>query len=369
MTIGETIKKLRHEHGYTQEQLAEFLNISASAVSQWETDRVTPDLTQIPLLADLFEVSADVLLGIDVGNKQRRITELYQQIYETARTGEHPAAIQMLEEGLKKYPESCQLMELYISEVYLYCGLLEYPEQYKDRLNGYIDWVLSHSTDNRTRYSVISIACRYFADTGRETEAIALAESLPYASESRSQMLYGIYKGTKKYEILREIITGDYTYAVCMMGQLAEMCYDNGTPVYSEDEQVKIYHRQLAMLDLFFEQGDSDLLFFAQGKYYPNLRLAEIYAEHEDIDGMLHHLKEAAQYAQLFDTYDENKQHTSLLARNMVSGGIYRPRPQNTSYDMMKWLEDEKFDFVRHDKRYQQIYDKVRQTAEGEDKI
>lgn len=369
MTIGETIKKLRHEHGYTQEQLAEFLNISASAVSQWETDRVTPDLTQIPLLADLFEVSADVLLGIDVGNKQRRISELYQQIFEVARTGEHPAAIQMLEEGLKKYPESCQLMELYVSEVYLYCGLLENPEQYKDKLTGYIDWVLSHSTDNRTRYSVISIACRYFAETGRETEAITLAESLPYASESRSQMLYGIYKGTKKYEILREIITGDYTYAVCMMGQLAEMCYDNGTPVYSEDEQVEIYNRQLAMLDLFFEQGDSDLLFFAQGKYYPNLRLAEIHAEHEDIVGMLHHLEEAARYARLFDTYDENKQHTSLLARNMVSGGIYRPRPQNTSYDIMKWMADEKFDFARHDKRFQQIYDKVRQTAEGEDKI
>ena len=71
MSIGTTIKKLRRERSITQEQLAEYLGISTGAVSQWECDRTVPDITQIPILANIFEVSADILLEIDVGKSKR----------------------------------------------------------------------------------------------------------------------------------------------------------------------------------------------------------------------------------------------------------------------------------------------------------
>lgn len=38
MSIGSTIKKLRREQNMTQEQLAEYLGITANAVSQWECE-------------------------------------------------------------------------------------------------------------------------------------------------------------------------------------------------------------------------------------------------------------------------------------------------------------------------------------------
>ncbi len=38
MSIGTTIKKLRRERDMTQEQLADFLGITANSVSQWECD-------------------------------------------------------------------------------------------------------------------------------------------------------------------------------------------------------------------------------------------------------------------------------------------------------------------------------------------
>ena len=65
MSIGTTIKRLRRERDITQEQLAEYLGISTGAVSQWECDRTAPDITQLPLLANVFDVSADELLEID----------------------------------------------------------------------------------------------------------------------------------------------------------------------------------------------------------------------------------------------------------------------------------------------------------------
>ena len=66
MSVGTTIKKLRRERDMTQEQLAEYLGITANAVSQWECDKTSPDISQLPILANLFEVTTDFLLGVDV---------------------------------------------------------------------------------------------------------------------------------------------------------------------------------------------------------------------------------------------------------------------------------------------------------------
>ena len=71
MSIGTTIKKLRRERNITQEELADMVGVTACAVSQWECDRTAPDIAQIPVLATVFEVSADVLLEIDITKNKR----------------------------------------------------------------------------------------------------------------------------------------------------------------------------------------------------------------------------------------------------------------------------------------------------------
>ncbi len=61
-TIGAFISVLRKANGMTQRELAEQLNVSDKAVSRWERDEAMPDLTLIPVLADIFGVTADELL-------------------------------------------------------------------------------------------------------------------------------------------------------------------------------------------------------------------------------------------------------------------------------------------------------------------
>ena len=62
-TLGKRIAMLRKEKGLTQEQLAEKVGVSAQAVSKWENDVSCPDITLLPLLADILGVSVDELLG------------------------------------------------------------------------------------------------------------------------------------------------------------------------------------------------------------------------------------------------------------------------------------------------------------------
>lgn len=61
-TIGSFIAALRKANGLTQKQLADMLNVSDKAVSRWERDECAPDLSLIPVLAEIFNVTADEIL-------------------------------------------------------------------------------------------------------------------------------------------------------------------------------------------------------------------------------------------------------------------------------------------------------------------
>lgn len=61
-TIGSFLSALRKANGMTQKELAERLNVSDKAVSRWERDESYPDLTMIPIIADIFGVTSDELL-------------------------------------------------------------------------------------------------------------------------------------------------------------------------------------------------------------------------------------------------------------------------------------------------------------------
>ncbi|WJH36066.1 helix-turn-helix transcriptional regulator [Paenibacillus sp. CC-CFT747] len=57
------IRRLRKNHGLTQEQLAERLGVSYQSVSKWENKQSCPDIALVPLIAEVFRVSIDELFG------------------------------------------------------------------------------------------------------------------------------------------------------------------------------------------------------------------------------------------------------------------------------------------------------------------
>lgn len=61
-TLGKRIAELRKEKGLKQEALAEKLSVSPQAVSKWENDQSCPDISVLPLLAELLGVTVDQLL-------------------------------------------------------------------------------------------------------------------------------------------------------------------------------------------------------------------------------------------------------------------------------------------------------------------
>ena len=62
-TLGKRIASNRKRMHLTQDQLAEQLGVTAQAVSKWENDQSCPDITTLPRLAEIFNISTDELLG------------------------------------------------------------------------------------------------------------------------------------------------------------------------------------------------------------------------------------------------------------------------------------------------------------------
>ncbi len=64
MTIGEKIATLRKQNNFTQEDLADKLSVTPQAVSKWENDITSPDISLLPIIANLFHITTDELLGV-----------------------------------------------------------------------------------------------------------------------------------------------------------------------------------------------------------------------------------------------------------------------------------------------------------------
>ncbi|MDE5908426.1 MAG: helix-turn-helix domain-containing protein [Lachnospiraceae bacterium] len=62
MNFAEKLLKLRSQYGYSQEVLAEKLNVSRQAVSKWELGTTLPETDKVIAISDFFAVSTDYLL-------------------------------------------------------------------------------------------------------------------------------------------------------------------------------------------------------------------------------------------------------------------------------------------------------------------
>lgn len=70
MILADKIIKLRKKNGWSQEELAEKMQVSRQAVSKWEGAQTIPDIEKILMLGSLFGVTTDYLLKDEIENEE-----------------------------------------------------------------------------------------------------------------------------------------------------------------------------------------------------------------------------------------------------------------------------------------------------------
>ena len=82
MSIGKRISDLRKQYSYSQEYVADKVNVSRQAVSKWERGESLPDVTVLKQIADLFHVTVDSLLSDDQPQPAPAVRHNRQRIFQ-----------------------------------------------------------------------------------------------------------------------------------------------------------------------------------------------------------------------------------------------------------------------------------------------
>ena len=79
MEFNNKLYELRKQKGFSQEELANRLNVSRQTISKWEVGESTPDMEKLVAISDLFEMSLDEL----VKGEEPKLAEPSEQIVKS----------------------------------------------------------------------------------------------------------------------------------------------------------------------------------------------------------------------------------------------------------------------------------------------
>ena len=104
-TFGAMVAALRKEKGMTQLELAEKMGVTDKAVSKWERDLSFPDVSSIPKLAGILEVSVDELMqgkaAVNKRNKVAVLSSMLKGVNEEVQAKIAAAAEQLSKNGVE----------------------------------------------------------------------------------------------------------------------------------------------------------------------------------------------------------------------------------------------------------------------------
>jgi len=363
MNFGETIKKLRKQKDMTQEQLAEYLNISTQAVSRWETNTSLPDITLIPALANIFDVTSDVLLGIDITAKEKRIQEILDEANKHKSSGHHEKSAVILREALKEYPNSHKIMVNLMPDLWRLSNEAKTDEERKELKEEIIKFgekILAECTNDDDRHSAIQMLCYNYSDIGEIEKAVELAKKMPSSCISHESLLQSIYKGDKRFTQFQSNIFSKFDSALWEM-KCNNAPLDDGSFPYTKEELILIYKKVIAILEIIFE--DKNYGFCTQAMSWTYTDIATFYAQIGDYNNAIENLSFAVEYSIKNENYDPEKEYTCLLFRGKKFGGVMHNITSNDSMRQLEHMQNPAFDPIRQNAEFIEIEERLKKHA------
>lgn len=104
MYLSQNLRKYRIINNLSQEDVAEYLGITAQSVSKWERGESYPDITFLPALANIFATSVDLLIGMDTIRAEETRFNIHKKAIAYQRCGNYDAAEKTYRDALLIYP-------------------------------------------------------------------------------------------------------------------------------------------------------------------------------------------------------------------------------------------------------------------------
>lgn len=343
MQLGKRIKELRIENNLTQEELAEQLGVSFQAVSRWENDLTYPDITLLPILANMFDVTVDYLLDVDVMKKEAEIDAIIEEYFVLLNQGKIDENLILLENALKKYPNSFDLKDALL-HIYFTKGLDPDLKEYNDKAIKLANEILEKCVDDAIRYGAMQTLILIYTSRKELDKAKQIVEKLPMMVITSEWFWPDVLTGEDRIratqEIFKSFVDMFYIRLITTFGR---------KEVGKRDEALLKFKQ---FLDIVYENED-------YGFYH--LRLADIYkkcafdqARIQNKEKTLEYLNLSLKHIRLWTKMYENKEvlhHTSFLVDRLVDDSTKWSFSGEPDYelDLKQDLEKDIFEFLKDD--------------------
>lgn len=303
MKLNENIAALRREKGYTQEQLAEMLGVSTQAVSKWECAASMPDISLLPRLSEIFDVSVDYLLGCE-RNVHQTIDEAITEANALSKQSQHDESTALLARTLARYPGDNHLIFELAQHRFVNARHKDKPERETLlRLAEEGFETVMRNTENESRrawathfLSVIALSRREF-DKAREYNGKLLGGVGLYPRAMAVTIDMEEKANLDSVRLLNETVMGcifEYSLLIGLIAPYAQEHNDN-------ELAIREYGRAVRVLSEFNETGYFDLPLMQCHE-----TLARAYAWSDRPDEMISHLNLACDAAERYDSRKPN---------------------------------------------------------------
>lgn len=357
LSIGENIKLFRKAKDITQEQLAEMLNVSSQSVSRWELDICYPDMELLPMLAEIFEITVDKLLGVDNIAEKKKVDEYLNRFQIAINQGKIDECILIAREGVAEYPNNYTLLNKLMYALFVsgddtgnISNWKENMEKYDAEITSLGERIMKYCPDQKIRLEAISRLAFNHCEQGRKEIGKQIYEMLPPMILCRENQMWWSLEEDEKTSFLQKQIKKSYDMLYGFIWLLATC------GKLSPTDSLSVIKKAEELNNLITDGNHYNIDSWGNSRIHYDK--AKLYSKIGCKKSVYEQLELAARKAIDFDNRPETEEYNSLLLGNVTEKRIdfetADTRPL-TRIMRDKWLSDNAFDSIRNTPEFEKI--------------
>lgn len=357
LSIGENIKLFRKAKDITQEQLAEMLNVSSQSVSRWELGICYPDMELLPMLAEIFEITVDKLLGVDNIAEKKKVDEYLNRFQVAINQGKIDECISIAREGVAEYPNNYALLNKLMYALFVsgddtgnISNWKENMENYDAEITSLGERIMKYCPDQNIRLEAISRLAFNHCEQGRKEIGKQIYEMLPPMILCRENQMWWSLEEDEKTSFLQKQIKKSYDMLydfIWLLATCGKLSPTNSLSVINKAEE---------LTNLITDEKQYNIDSWGNSRIHYDK--AKLYSKIGCKKSVYEQLELAARKAIDFDNRPETEEYNSLLLGNVTEKRIdfetADTRPL-TKIMRDKWLTDNAFDSIRNTPEFEKI--------------
>ncbi len=211
MKINEVIRKYRKEQNLRQEQIANYLGVTAPAVKKWENGISYPDITLLAPLARALSIDLDTLLSFKEDLTDKEIDQLVKEVSETIDKDGYEQGFEKGDRLIKEYP-NCDTLILHTAQIlnaFLKIKSVENPEGYETKIINWYGLTAASKKDGIASQAAVALVSYHMSKEEYE-KAQQLLDKIPapgYDKRIMQAMLFSKQeKNDEAYEIYEQML-------------------------------------------------------------------------------------------------------------------------------------------------------------------